>query len=123
MQIDLKEFFSGENIEYFGMGDRECYIDYQSHARMGIWKSTVTREYEPYIKPQDCGNHINTKWLTLDNGKKVTFVANSKFEFSTLHYTLEELDEKRFVSKCNIIVNNWTILRKGLTKGRFCSII
>ena len=83
-----------ENIEYFGMGDRECYIDYQNHAKMRIWNSTVTKEYEPYIKPQDCGNHIDTKWLTLKDNESITFTADDKFEFSTLHYTIEELDKK-----------------------------
>lgn len=92
MRFALDKSF--ENIEYFGMGDRECYIDYQSHAKMGIWKSTVSKEYEPYIKPQDCGNHINTKWLTLKDTESIIFTADNKFEFSTLHYTLEELDKK-----------------------------
>lgn len=83
-----------ENIEYFGKGDRECYADMQNYTKMGIWSSTVTNEYEPYIKPQDCGNHMNTKWLTLSDGETVTFTAEDKFEFSALHYTIEELDEK-----------------------------
>lgn len=83
-----------EDMEYFGMGDRECYIDYQSHAKMGIWASTVSKEYEPYIKPQECGNHINTKWLTLKDKESITFTADDKFEFSALHYTMEELDAK-----------------------------
>ncbi len=85
---------SFEDIEYFGMGDRECYIDYQNNAKMGIWNSTVSKEYEPYIRPQDCGNHINTNWLTLTDSQAITFTADDKFEFSALHYTLEELDKK-----------------------------
>jgi len=83
-----------ENFEYFGMGDRECYMDYQNHAKMAVWSSTVSKEYEPYIKPQDCGNHINTKWLTFTDKEGLTFTAQDKFEFSALHYTLEELDKK-----------------------------
>lgn len=99
MRFALDESF--ESIEYFGMGNRECYTDYQSHAKMGIWSSTVTDEYEPYIKPQDCGNHIGTKWLTLKNSQKISFVADDKFEFSTLHYTIEELDEKMHAFELN----------------------
>lgn len=100
-----------ENLEYFGKGPKECYIDYQEHARMGVFKSTVAGEYEPYIRPQECGNHISTKWLTVSGKKdaerekeeegdgaekceKLTFRAENPFEFSALPYTIEELDCK-----------------------------
>ncbi len=84
-----------EKLEYFGMGPRECYVDYQNSARMGIWSSTVTAEYEPYIRPQECGNHYGTRWLRLgDEGQSVLFRADSALEFSALHYTVEELDAK-----------------------------
>ncbi len=84
-----------EDIEYFGMGPRECYVDYQSHARKGIWCSSVTTEYEPYIRPQECGSHYATRWAALDNGQqKLCFQAKTTFEFSALHYTMEELDAK-----------------------------
>ncbi len=86
-----------EHFTYFGKGDRECYIDYQEHAKMGLWHSTVTKEYEPYIRPQDCGNHMYTKWLDFDGcAQKVRFTSKSAsgFEFSALHYTVEELDAR-----------------------------
>ncbi len=84
-----------EELEYFGMGPWECYVDYRSHVRMGIWSSTATAEYEPYIRPQECGSHYGTRWLTLENGRdQVHFQADTTFEFSALHYTVEELDAK-----------------------------
>ncbi len=95
MRFPLNNKF--ENFTYFGKGDRECYIDYQEHARMGLWSSTVTREYEPYIRPQDCGNHMYTKWLEfISDTQTVRFTtkAANGFEFSALHYTVEELDAK-----------------------------
>jgi len=81
-----------EDLEYFGKGHRECYVDYQEHARMGIWKSRVTKEYEPYIRPQECGNHVGVRWVRLTGEESVTFRAGETMEFSALHYTLEELD-------------------------------
>ena len=83
-----------ENIEYFGKGSRECYIDYQEHAKMGVWQSTATDEYEPYIKPQDCGNHMNVRWLEVSGAETLRFESEKPFEFSALHYTVEELYEK-----------------------------
>ena len=93
IRFPLKQEF--ENLEYFGKGDRECYIDYQEHAKMGMWNSTVTKEYEPYVVPQECGNHMNTTYLSLTDGKEsLAFTGEKAFQFSALHYTIEELDEK-----------------------------
>lgn len=93
IRFPLKQEF--ENLEYFGKGDRECYIDYQEHAKMGMWNSTVTKEYEPYVVPQECGNHMNTTYLSLTDGKEsLAFTGEKAFQFSALHYTIEELDTK-----------------------------
>ena len=59
---------------------------------MGVWENTVTDEYEPYIRPQDCGNHTDVKELTVIGSYKIRFAADKPFEFSALHYTVEELD-------------------------------
>lgn len=87
---------SFEKLKYFGKGPRECYIDYQTHAKMGIWNSTVTEEYEPYIMPQECGNHINVASVSLSSPDESFSVASEKpFEFSALHYKMEDLDSAK----------------------------
>lgn len=84
-----------EKLTYFGKGPRECYIDYQDYAKMGVWDSTVTDEFEPYIKPQDCGNHINVTYTKFENDHcNMIFSALKPFEFSALHYSVEELSRK-----------------------------
>lgn len=83
-----------EELCYYGKGPWECYVDYQEHTKMGIWESTVSGEYEPYIRPQDCGNHIGVKWVRLGKNEDVCIQAKETFEFSALHYTIEELDSK-----------------------------
>ena len=94
VRFALKSDF--ESLEYFGKGDRECYIDYQEHAKMGVWESTVTGEYEPYIVPQECGNHMNTKNIKVSS-KKASFSVESAtpIEFSALHYKMEDLYEAK----------------------------
>ncbi len=110
VRFPLKEEF--ENLQYFGKGDRECYIDYQEHARMGIWNSTVTKEYEPYIVPQECGNHMDTECLALTDGEsQVTFTGAPSFQFSALHYTIEELDEK---------AHSYELVPSGTTEVLIC---
>lgn len=84
-----------EDLTYCGKGDRECYIDYQEHAKKGLWTSKVENEYEPYIFPQECGNHIDVSYLKLGKDNPVTFTSHIPFEFSALHYTVEELYQKK----------------------------
>lgn len=94
MRFPLEPGF--ENIEYFGFGDRECYSDYKEHSKLGIWKNTVTNEYEPYIVPQECGNHIGTKRLSLIwDDSVLNFRSEKAFEFSALHFTIEQLYETK----------------------------
>ena len=85
-----------ENLEYFGKGDKECYIDYQEHAKMGLWSGKVADEYEPYVFPQECGNHVNVKYAELSaKDKKIRFAGDKPFEFSALPYTVEALDKAK----------------------------
>ena len=94
LRIPLKKEMS--QLEYFGKGDRECYCDYQQHAKMGVWHSTVQQEYEPYIMPQECGNHMDAKYLRVSGqGSAIRFEADTHFEFSALPYTVEALDEAK----------------------------
>jgi len=85
-----KEF---EKLEYFGKGPKESYIDFQNHASFGVWEDTVTNQYEPYIRPQECGNHIDTDWVKLESENNGFYVeSDNSFEFSALHYSIEQLD-------------------------------
>ena len=88
----LREF---EQLQYFGMGEYECYVDFRDHAKMGLWNTTVTDQYVNYVMPQDHGNHTKVRFATLSApDASVTFRAEG-FEFSALHHTMEELDEKQ----------------------------
>ena len=80
------------NIEYFGMGPKECYCDFKAHSKMGVFHNTVHGEVEPYIRPQEMGNHLNAKYLTVYGDSKIKFVG-SNFEFSALPYSIEDLEK------------------------------
>lgn len=54
-----------EELEYYGRGPRENYADMKHHAQIGRYRTTVTREYVPYPKPQEHGNHTDVKWAAL----------------------------------------------------------
>ena len=92
MQIETVNGF--ENLEYFAKGPRANYVDIQNHAYHDIFRSNVTDELEDMIMPQECGNHIDAKYVTLSNSKnKTVTVTGDGFEFSALHYSIEMLEK------------------------------
>lgn len=82
-----------KNVEYYGRGPYENLCDFNAHTAVGIYTSTVEEMHEPYIMPQDNGNHGGTKYLKLtdENGKGVEFAGVPKFSFSVHNYTQKAL--------------------------------
>ena len=81
-----------KRFEYFGYGPYEAYIDMHHASKMGLYQSNSEKEYVPYVKPQEHGNHYNTKYLKLGD---YTFVSQKGFEFNVSDYSVSELESKR----------------------------
>lgn len=82
-----------EKLRYFGRGPLENYCDFLNHTTFGIWDSTVSAEYVPHIRPQECGNHTGCDWVEIcDGNSTLKFKSNKPFEFSALHFSIEQLD-------------------------------
>jgi beta-galactosidase len=47
----------------------ESYNDRREGSPIGVFSSTVTDEYVPYHRPQDHGNHTDTRWALLTDGR------------------------------------------------------
>ncbi len=60
-----------ERLEWLGRGPHETYPDRRVGGAHGIWQSTVTEQYVPYIKPQENGGHADVRWLRLADGDGV----------------------------------------------------
>lgn len=82
-----------DNVEYFGMGPEENYIDMKNHAKMGHYKTTSFDMHVPYVMPQDCSNRTNVKWACVYDilGRGLMIQTDDKFEFMVSKYTEEEL--------------------------------
>ncbi len=78
-----------DSFTYYGMGEHECYCDMNNHAKIGMFRSSAQKEYVPYIRPQEHGNHLHTKMLQLDCG--LTFETEDEFEFCVSEYTPENI--------------------------------
>ncbi len=84
-----------ENLKYAAYGPASTYIDMLAHAQYGVYNTTVTEEFVPMIKPQDCANHYGADFFALANGKNTITVRGNGFEFSALHYTPEQLTDAK----------------------------
>jgi beta-galactosidase len=82
-----------EKLEWFGRGPRENYWDRKASSMVGLYKSTVTDEYVPYIMPQEHGHKTDVRWLSLTDkrGHGVSVVGQPTIEFSASHLTADEL--------------------------------
>jgi len=82
-----------ENLEWYGMGPEESYIDRATGARLGIYRNKVADNMAKYLVPQECGNKVGVRYakLTDSSGKGFIFSAED-MEFSALPYTPHELE-------------------------------
>ncbi|WP_053984593.1 glycoside hydrolase family 2 TIM barrel-domain containing protein [Niameybacter massiliensis] len=91
--LELHMPAGNEQVAYFGMGPNENYMDLCQSAYMGRFETTVSNMYEPYIKPQECGNRTKVRWANIHNASGVGLIVkgDTDFNFSALHYTAEDL--------------------------------
>lgn len=73
---------------YYGRGELENYCDMHYHAPLGMYRSCPSREYVPYVRPQEHGNHSETSFLEIGG---LTVAAEKPFEFCISRYTQEML--------------------------------
>lgn len=84
-----------EQIDYFGRGPYENYRDMCHHVKTGLYHSTATEEYVPYIMPQEHGNHTGVKYLRVykEKGAALEFYSEKGFECNVSRYDSEQLTE------------------------------
>ena len=82
-----------ERMRYYGRGPHENYVDRKTAAFFGIYDSTVTEQYEEYVRPQDNGYRCDVRWAEFRNdaGRGVRFSASQPLCMQALHYGLEDL--------------------------------
>ncbi|RRD95670.1 glycoside hydrolase family 2 [Clostridiales bacterium COT073_COT-073] len=86
------------HFEYFGKGPWENYQDSSHLSPLGRYQSTAAAEYVAYVKPQEHGNHEETRYLKLYNAGNdmgVSVETDQQFAFRVSEYTSAELTDKR----------------------------
>ena len=91
MGIEFEIPKTHKKFEYFGNGPEDSYCDMTHHGTIEWHKSTTDKEYVPYVRPQEHGNHTQTKVLLLQGG--LEFWADNTMDINVSNYSMKELYE------------------------------
>ena len=82
-----------EALEWFGTGPHETYPDRKRGGLVGRWRSSVTDQYVPYIRPQENGGHADVRWLSLTDatGRGLRLVLDEPRQVSATHLRAADL--------------------------------
>lgn len=82
-----------EEVEYYGYGPHESYIDKRISARKGKYLLSMDEMARTYVMPQETGSRYGTEWaaVTSELGMGLRFDAPTPFSFQALHYTAADL--------------------------------
>ncbi len=80
-----------DNVEYYGFGQGESYIDKHHATKLGYYRTAVADNHTDYFKPQENGSHFGTHYVSTEN---VLVSANKPFSFNFSPYSLDELTAK-----------------------------
>lgn len=95
MRMQVPKAF--DRLTYFGRGPWENYSDRKTSALVGLYQTTVKKQYVPYIRPQENGYKTDVRWLALyqANGNGLLVVSGEQLKplsFSALHMPNEDFD-------------------------------
>ena len=86
-----------DQIRFYGYGPLDNYVDRQQGAKLGIYETTAQAEVEPYLLPQECGNHGGIRWFEVTDrrGRGLRLSGGEPFEASALPYSAHDLENAR----------------------------
>ena len=83
-----------DRLRWYGNTEQEASCDRRNACRLGIGEGRVQSQRTPYLKPQECANKTDLRWLDVTDaaGRGVRITAPQPFEASVLPYTPHELE-------------------------------
>jgi len=89
-----------EEVSWFGRGPGEAYRDTYHATRFGRFSGPVDELATPYVRPQENGNRMHTRSLTLtgDAGQALTVTGDPPFDFAVRRWSPELLTAARHPS-------------------------
>ena len=82
-----------DNVEWYGLGPVETYVDRKNGATLGIYKNKVADNMAKYLVPQECGNKCGVRYAKITDyrGRGMVFEGD-ELSFSALPYTPHEME-------------------------------
>ncbi len=96
MQMGINRSY--DQIEFFGRGPFENYIDRRYGSDVGIYNQNIFDFMEPYVVPQENGNRTDVRWMYLNDPKSkdgLLIVADSLLSMSAWPYTEENISKAK----------------------------
>lgn len=86
-----------ENLTWYGRGPKETMLD-RAFERIGVYGSTVDREWVEYMRPQENGNKVDVRWVALTNPQGVGLMAVGAQPLSVAarHFSKEEMERSAY---------------------------
>ena len=100
MQMGIERSY--DNIEWFGKGPMENYIDKNYGFDAGIYNLPINKFMENYVVPQENGNRTDVRWMFMNNQKSkdgLLIVADSLLSMSAWPYTEENILNAKHTNK------------------------
>lgn len=91
--IMLKMDADYDNLEWYGNGPQETYVDRVNGSKLGIYRNKVQDNMAKYLVPQECGNKTGVRYAKVTDlrGRGLMFMGD-KMHFSALPYTPHEIE-------------------------------
>ena len=118
MQMGIARSY--DNIEWFGKGPMENYIDKNYGFDAGIYNLPLRQFMENYVVPQENGNRTDVRWMHLNNFKTkngLLIVADSLLSMSAWPYTEENIKNAKHTNKlkdAGLITLNIDLVQMGV---------
>ena len=98
-RMELPEGF--ERMRWYGRGPWENYVDRKESSYFGLYESTVSDQWINYVRPQEMGNHEDTRWISITNpqGMGFVYVAGDKMSVSALHVRAQDMTSADNIQK------------------------
>jgi beta-galactosidase len=86
-----------EEVSWFGRGPGEAYRDTHRATRVGRFSSSVTSLATPYVRPQENGNRMHARRLSLSSsaGQNLDVTGYPHVDFTVRHWSPELLTAAR----------------------------
>ncbi len=94
---ELKVNKDFQNVEYYGYGPNENYEDSMTAAYKDVFKNTVDGLWNNYHFPQDNGNHLGTKWVSVNDGENEITVFGNELNFSVWNYSQQNIENSKHI--------------------------